>query len=417
MLAQAALIIGIGMPSDGIGRYKCFMAMIVKLRMCSSHPLIIQELLKQRILTSGTMSVLQLCANEQGDPEHPSRKITKWLLVAKKDFAVPSRKSVKEVQEASEAGPSGRQEASHNATKPVTETQTVQATDSHQNEEHDQGATSGQTMLTAPEVQSTEETRLIEALHPSQGPPSEGHSQPAQKLQCSQPQPLQRSQSIQPLQAIEGDTERLVKQFHEFMSKLHKDKNWPERLSRIDCPSCNNYPENSVITSCKHLYCEECYCLLVEASQTNDDREVDSDVSGRKPVCRSCEVIIEEAAYCGDIDGDVLDPTAAKNKDDQEPEEQENHKHGSYGMFLPPGLRGGRRKTADKHEADEDGDWIAVAGQHMPSAKLTKVRDIIASWIAQDPKVKIVVFSQWLGFVDILAAMCEKEKWHHTFVS
>lgn len=76
---------------------------------------------------------------------------------------------------------------------------------------------------------------------------------------------------------------------------------------------------------------------------------------------------------------------------------------------------------ADFLEAREevlDGmNWIPLVGSCMPGAKLDRVKEIVAAWIAADPEVKIVVFSQFLGFVDVFSKTCEAEGWGYATVS
>lgn len=65
---------------------------------------------------------------------------------------------------------------------------------------------------------------------------------------------------------LNGDREELVKQFHKFTTELHENGQWDERLRRTSCPHCELTPIGPIITSCMHLYCEECYFILKTVS-------------------------------------------------------------------------------------------------------------------------------------------------------
>lgn len=393
--------------------------MILKLRMFSSHPLTVQDMLKE-MLTGGIMTVLGMSANKEQDPEHPSRKITKWLFGLKKDFTVPSKKFAEEAEKASQNDQSTQEKMSGKRFQPIAKTHAVKE------KEQVDHVQPGQSAL---ETERAEDLQVFQALQSFEAPIG-GHAptqdeqvqaaQPVQEAETEGAQPAESMQSSQdtqaeqPPQASDEDIERLVKRFHEFMSWLHKEGNWTERLDRGNCPSCGNYPEEAVITSCKHLYCEECYCLLIEESSQTDSEE-NGAAGDSKPTCRACKATIDEAAHCGSIDNFKLNPSAAKKKQKVEPAKKVSRVYGSFGPF---GLTRQKKSNSneDDDEPDEDGDWIKAAAHDMPGAKLTKAREIIASWIAEKPNVKIVVFTQFIDFVRILAAMCEKEKWRYTCV-
>lgn len=62
-------------------------------------------------------------------------------------------------------------------------------------------------------------------------------------------------------------------------------------------------------------------------------------------------------------------------------------------------------------------DWIPTIGQMTPSAKFTKVREILMKWIEEDKKNKILIFTQFLDTVRLLKSICEQNGWRSTTVS
>ncbi|PYI08997.1 SNF2 family helicase [Aspergillus sclerotiicarbonarius CBS 121057] len=205
------------------------------------------------------------------------------------------------------------------------------------------------------------------------------------------------------LEELHGDKAILMESFHQFMCELHETENWDERLERTNCPSCKFVPVNPVITSCKHLYCEECYYLLLN----------DKNTTLGKPTCRSCLDSIEEAAYYEEqmpkqTQSVQTTPPAAKNKG-KKLEKKKTTKKGPGSSMRR--ITAGQIESDEESDADEDTDWIKACAQHMPSAKLTKIREILAGWLAEDSSSKVVIFTQFLDFVRILITMCTTEGW------
>lgn len=301
--------------------------MILKLRMFSSHPLTVQDMLKP-MLTDGMLRRLKSLANAKKDPDHPSSKITKCLVGLQKENTIPS--------------------------KPDRPTQGSQG-----------GQDSGATEPTPP---------------------------------------------AQPSQDLQGDPAKLTRQFKEFMTELHDSQQWIERLSRTNCPRCEMFPEEAIVTSCNHLYCEECYHGLLNAGTGRSENGT--------LVCQKCNVDIEEAAHCGSIDEFSINEPAQPTTVPAQQARQKSKPHwrmvrGRFGMFS----RNCRTVTEDGPDEDVDQtDWIQAAAQDMPGAKLSKAKEIIANWLEVDKQAKVVVFTQFLDFVHILGAMCQKEGWGYACV-
>ncbi|RAK99458.1 putative SNF2 family helicase [Aspergillus ibericus CBS 121593] len=204
------------------------------------------------------------------------------------------------------------------------------------------------------------------------------------------------------LEELHGDKMALAANFRQFMSELHEQENWDERLERTNCPSCEFVPVNPVITSCKHLYCEECYYSLLN----------DKNTMLGKPTCGSCLDLIEEAAYFEEQPKQAQSvqstSSGAKNKEKRLKKKTSTKKGPGSGMRR---ITWGQTESDEESDVDEETDWIKACAQHMPSAKLTKIRDILATWLAEDSSSKVVIFTQFLDFVRILVTMCKTEGW------
>ncbi|KAH1299953.1 hypothetical protein KXV22_005980 [Aspergillus fumigatus] len=276
-----------------LSQCRCFLTMILKLRMISSHLLTTQNLVKG-LLNSSLMRDLVEIARETRDPDHPSAQIIKWFKTLKKGVSLPA----------------------------------------------------------AP-------------------PDNEDLSQSRNELN--------------------GDREELVKQFHKFTTELHEN--------------------GPIITSCMHLYCEECYFILKNSLTSADG----------KPVCQTCNNPIAEAAYCGTAERIVLDEpsvTSSLTQNNTRRTKTSSQKKSSklFGspMFATATQRSRMKYTGDKQQnEDEELDWISAAQGGMPGAKVDKVRDLVANWVREDPDAKVVVFTQFLDFVRIFSSICAKEGWAH----
>ncbi|RHZ74032.1 hypothetical protein CDV55_109135 [Aspergillus turcosus] len=227
-------------------------------------------------------------------------------------------------------------------------------------------------------------------------------------LAAAQPDNEDPSQSRSELN---GDREELVRQFHKFLTELHENEQWDERLRRTSCPRCGFTPIGPIITSCMHLYCEECYYIL-KNSLTAADVE---------PICQICNNPIAEAAYCGTAETIVLDepsvpPSSTQNNTRKTKPSSRKKSNKMFGtrMLVTSTQRSRKRQTDEEQQnEDEDLDWIVASQGEMPGAKVAKVRELVANWLREDPEAKIVVFTQFLDFVRIFSFICLKEGWKH----
>ncbi|KAL2861244.1 putative SNF2 family helicase [Aspergillus lucknowensis] len=216
-------------------------------------------------------------------------------------------------------------------------------------------------------------------------------------------EPEEQDQTAEP--PIFNDNPELINRYYKFMEALHSDGNWVERCDRGICPGCSGLSEKGVITSCMHLYCEECFSKLqIEAEEPGSKTGPEM----AKPVCSKCTTPIEEATRCratGESGPDKPPASIAAAR------KQRNQLRTS-----------GRNKVKRKNSSeDEDGDideedWIKTLHRNMiPSAKLTGITEKIKEWKRQNGAVKVVIFSQFLDFIRILGEMCKLEGWKHRF--
>ncbi|PKY03745.1 hypothetical protein P168DRAFT_270237 [Aspergillus campestris IBT 28561] len=205
------------------------------------------------------------------------------------------------------------------------------------------------------------------------------------------------------LDEIRGDAMKLVQRFHELMCQLHEREDWDERLARTSCATCASQPVNTVVTDCMHLYCEECFYLLGD----------DTNSATPSRVCVKCTSHIEEAAQCCfnediELGSSSLSQATASVGRKQAHKRKRNTKRNS-GNALRKIATPRTEESDESEDEDEKTDWIRACDGDMPGAKLSKIQEIIRGWIEDNPDVKIVVFTQFLNFVQNLAAALRRE--------
>ncbi|KAL4967892.1 uncharacterized protein BDV14DRAFT_168558 [Aspergillus stella-maris] len=101
-------------------------------------------------------------------------------------------------------------------------------------------------------------------------------------------------QSLEDHQDQSGDSNiftnnrNLIDKFGELMDS----NDWNARYDRSMCPNCGQIPDKPVITSCLHMYCEECFCLLYTTAEETVDRAQSTGDSPRsKPACKKCDTV------------------------------------------------------------------------------------------------------------------------------
>ncbi|KAE8376890.1 SNF2 family N-terminal domain-containing protein [Aspergillus bertholletiae] len=272
--------------SPNYRQYRCFLMMILKLRMFSSHILTAQDIVK-KLLSKGLIRGLIEVLKVETGPGSPSYNIVQWIRMKKK-IELPA----------------------------------------------------------APRIQ--------------------GFSSPC-------------------VEEHRGDKSELAKQFKTFMTTLHEDEQWVERIERGNCASCGLMPMNPVITSCMHLYCEECYYLLIK--------------EGERRICSSCNTCIEASATCPiSEDGEVGELSSAliigKMKKQKKSSKKNQNKTrrdfmGGFPAAVTHCTDEAEDEAEDETDEDEKVDWISVSRGGMTSAKIAKIQEIIKCWIDENPGVKI----------------------------
>ncbi|KAL3457205.1 SNF2 family N-terminal domain-containing protein [Aspergillus heterothallicus] len=199
------------------------------------------------------------------------------------------------------------------------------------------------------------------------------------------------------------DNTDLITQFTDFMKKLHQDEQWDERYFRSECAKCGSPPDKPVISSCMHLWCDECFTQLCIDSQRQESENQGSESSERtKLVCLKCTLAIESATRC-------CFEAAKQPEQPVAPAERKTKKQAKTKLKE----KSKKRSNTEDEDDIENQDWMKVDTTRMPAAKITGIKNILEEWRGQNPTTKVVIFSQFTDMIEIIANMCKSEKWKY----
>lgn len=180
----------------------------------------------------------------------------------------------------------------------------------------------------------------------------------------------------------------LTYDFRKYLRQLRSGKQWDELQDRTLCYKCRQNPALPWITSCYHVYCKECLEEMQwEASQKDEDRAK----------CMECASVYTEVKPCGDIDFEEL-------LDNEDSPSETDH---SQQSAKPSGKRGKNKKAPEVQPRD----WIALAGDMLPSVKTIAIKAQLLNWLEGDSGVKVIVYSQFLDMIRIMSRICDTERW------
>ena len=190
----------------------------------------------------------------------------------------------------------------------------------------------------------------------------------AKREEPEEPEEPEESEHVQPGQ--------LAAKFGSYLKTLKANANWTELRTRTLCHSCGDPPENAVVTSCLHVYCEECLQGLASQASANDQDET---------ACLVCGVVFTGAESCvglKELEWDnnwLLNETIGRKK---------------------------RPKNVNMK-------WVAYENKLVMSAKTIAVRTQVEKWLEEEPDKKIIIFSQFHMIMQILEKVCQRKKWKY----
>lgn len=147
-----------------------------------------------------------------------------------------------------------------------------------------------------------------------------------------------------------------------------------------NCISCSQPARDPQLTPCHHVYCKTCIEELIEFN---------AKANLGSPYCKDCNHAIDSYDEYVDI--------AAIGNDSK----------------AHPAMHSVVRFLQNDQDASEGtiGEWLDDDGKIWRSAKVVETVRQIRRAFDEDPKTKLILFTQWMGFVKVLARVCEEEDW------
>ncbi|KAF2658724.1 hypothetical protein K491DRAFT_689796 [Lophiostoma macrostomum CBS 122681] len=168
--------------------------------------------------------------------------------------------------------------------------------------------------------------------------------------------------------------------FKPYFDSLTTGESWEKVKEKAKCSACAEAPRGVqlFLSTCDHLYCADCYQVqMLQAAEEGEE----------KSTCLVCGTKFHHAH-----------PVELGEDESQDGRETRSS---------------AKKKTRVRIERENiKEDWLAIGGNGvLPSAKTIAIKAQILNWFQQIPGVKIIIYTQFLAMIRILAKACEEEGW------
>ncbi|KAI9723156.1 MAG: hypothetical protein M1828_004259 [Chrysothrix sp. TS-e1954] len=154
------------------------------------------------------------------------------------------------------------------------------------------------------------------------------------------------------------------------------------------CGRCQKRARDPHVTSCQHTYCNEC---LMQMSHDADHG--------------SMTCIVCNTAFTGVQVYETGDELKSKQPNFSSNTPTKASTRAGTAQPNQP-----QKKRPSPKEIVET--WVDATGNMLPSAKTIAVKSQLLNWLAEEPKPKVVVYSQFRTIIIILRKMCHMEGWN-----
>lgn len=158
--------------------------------------------------------------------------------------------------------------------------------------------------------------------------------------------------------------------FKPYLASLRTGQSWEKAKKKATCSYCGKTPKYPWIASCGHLICAE-PCM--------ERADIDAAEDGKSNwTCKACGKTPTFVQPCDPDDYDSVEPVA----------------QGTRSRTAKKKVK--KRKRDDREDIADD--WLSLAGAEvLPSAKTLAIKAQILNWRKEDPKVKIIIYTQFLA--------------------
>lgn len=163
--------------------------------------------------------------------------------------------------------------------------------------------------------------------------------------------------------------------FKPFLGSLKTGEHWEKAKEKARCSWCGKQqPKKPYMTSCGHLICgDKCYETTMMLAAEED--------KAHSP-CKACGITPHYIHPCDPDGDDSPEPVSSGTR--------------STAAAAAAKKKDRQRKRCENEDLAED--WLASVGEDvLPSAKTIAVKAQILNWIKENPKVKIIIYTQFLA--------------------
>jgi SNF2 family DNA or RNA helicase len=197
----------------------------------------------------------------------------------------------------------------------------------------------------------------------------------AQEEEVPEPEESERapSQSIGETNAGDGGCGKTFGKeynFKPYLNSLKTGESWEKAKKKAKCSWCGKPPKKPWKASCTHLICET-PCMdqaYIEAAE----------VGKQQAPCKACGVTPTSVLQFELDEEDEFEPVAIGTRSNKSRKAAK------------------QRERRDREDIAED--WLSLAGEEvLPSAKTLAIKAQVLNWTKEDPKVKIIIYTQFLA--------------------
>lgn len=187
-----------------------------------------------------------------------------------------------------------------------------------------------------------------------------------------------------------GGRHGLTYNFGKYIKDLADSGQFEAIEDRSRCCACRKAPDNPHVTSCYHIYCWDCVKELQHyAARTGKENAS----------CHECGTVYTTVKPCQlRTDLDFEESTTGSDAGDM----------ASVASTTTGAKKKGKGKSPKK---DDMNDWIGLKGEVLPSTKTIACKAQVLEWMKEDPLCKIIIYTQFMPVIRILAKVCATERW------
>ncbi|MCJ1469878.1 hypothetical protein MMC07_008522 [Pseudocyphellaria aurata] len=168
----------------------------------------------------------------------------------------------------------------------------------------------------------------------------------------------------------------LIFEFRTFLRALANSSKWLELKDRSLCHRCRDTPDEPWVTDCLHLYCKECLMTMAHAAAEEGEDSAS---------CVECGHIYAESRPCT----------------------------GLAELEMRDGLFPNSKTPQQGRSPNKNIKWVNAGGRILRSSKTAAVQAQIEKWLEDDPRKKIIVFSQFHTLQTILGMIFKEQEWNY----